>query len=850
MIILYAADATDFTTNGLCPLTPSSCKVREVLNGEYEVTLVHPIDEQGKWSYLVEGCIIRVPVPLASTPYIDLPDNVIKVDSSTRGVWRLTNSTLVRCAPGTHREAIARGTAGSRAAVIGTKYLSIYTYTATGNKRYEVSDTYPTSPVPTGQTRVIEIWYMVNITDYTSGKTLTGYVPGYSCSNVYYSDSIETVVGDVIESKQLRDQPFRIYKVTKQLNSVTVYARHIFYDLLDNIIISYTPTADDRGAEALDGTLAACNNADHGFDGHSDITEKNDEYSVTLKNPVEALMGDEGFIEKYGGELMRDWFDVYIVNRVGQDTNILIQEGKNLLGVKYDIDATDAVSRIVPIGKDSKGKDMYLPEVYIESEYASTFPHPKYGTLEVEDAKVGSGTTQAQAYQKMRDAAAQAFEDGADTPVVSLSVDFINVYDTEEYKQYTWLQNIYLGDAVMVKVKSLGLSVSMRMTQYEYDCLLYKYTSMTLGSTTDTIASSTISASQIPTGLITGGKIAQDAVRGYQIGNGSVDSLQIANGAIVAAKIGAAAIESAHIGTGVIQTAHIENGAITNAKITDGTIETAKIHDAAISTAKIADAAITNAKIGSAAVKEANIDNAAVTSAKIGQGAIVRAKIADAAIGTAQIDDAAITAAKIVSINADVISTGTLAAERLLIKGEGGLIYEINEQCSGLTPTQITDEKYEEYLDGSVLVKKSITADQIQAQTITAAEIKAGTITADRVQSGFGAALDLTGNSIYASVNAAADAAQSAVDAIENDVEPVLGDISRWMSFSSDGLRQGKEDSDYSTLIDNMGYHIDKVGVLGHVGSFTGNGMETPGITIGEIRCKATSTGGWVWVEV
>ena len=79
----------DFSTNGAGTLTPSSCTVTETLNGGYEVTLEHPIDEAGKWTRLNVGCILRVPVPEAMTPYVKLPDNRIKLDKTSRGVWRI-----------------------------------------------------------------------------------------------------------------------------------------------------------------------------------------------------------------------------------------------------------------------------------------------------------------------------------------------------------------------------------------------------------------------------------------------------------------------------------------------------------------------------------------------------------------------------------------------------------------------------------------------------------------------------------------------------------------------------------------------------------------------------------------
>ena len=48
MICVYAADCTDFSTNGNGTLAPLSAEVTETLNGEYELTLVHPIDDTGK----------------------------------------------------------------------------------------------------------------------------------------------------------------------------------------------------------------------------------------------------------------------------------------------------------------------------------------------------------------------------------------------------------------------------------------------------------------------------------------------------------------------------------------------------------------------------------------------------------------------------------------------------------------------------------------------------------------------------------------------------------------------------------------------------------------------------------
>jgi phage minor structural protein len=50
---------TDFGGHGLAILRPTSCKIVEELNGEYNLTLTHPRDSEGKWQYLLEWNIIK-----------------------------------------------------------------------------------------------------------------------------------------------------------------------------------------------------------------------------------------------------------------------------------------------------------------------------------------------------------------------------------------------------------------------------------------------------------------------------------------------------------------------------------------------------------------------------------------------------------------------------------------------------------------------------------------------------------------------------------------------------------------------------------------------------------------------
>jgi phage minor structural protein len=53
-------EVSDFATNGLAILTPTSCEVTDILRGMRSVSLVHPIDPEGRWKLLVVSNILKV----------------------------------------------------------------------------------------------------------------------------------------------------------------------------------------------------------------------------------------------------------------------------------------------------------------------------------------------------------------------------------------------------------------------------------------------------------------------------------------------------------------------------------------------------------------------------------------------------------------------------------------------------------------------------------------------------------------------------------------------------------------------------------------------------------------------
>ena len=593
-----------------------SCTVTETLNSEWELTLVHDIDKRGKWTRLSEGCILRAPVPAAMTPSVELVTQQYQTSTYDVQIYKITTKSgplHLRSGTGTNYKILGKYKKGREVIVLNKTTSSWYEVTAPDGKHGYMASQY-----------------------LTFQRTET--------------QTVQTNVGfrnQVIEARQLRDQPFRIYRVVPELDKVTVYARHIFYDLLDNMVKSLKPSPSAVGASVVQSLSDACLSA-HDFSFYSDLTSTAEDVEWENVNPVETMLGENGLVSKYGAELARDWYDVFLVRHVGNNTDVSIREKKNLTGISYDVDETDVVTRIMPTGEDADGNILYLPELYIDSPNLNAYTHPKWIHLPVSEAKeVTDGDepkSKAQCYVEMRKAAQDEYAKGCDLPTITLKVDFVNCSDAEEYKQYAALTDIFLGDSVRVVARRIGVEVSMRMTQYTYDCLTRKYTSVTLGTAADMLEGSMISSRQLPSGVISGSKLAINSVGAGQLQSGSVGSLQVKMAAI--------------------QTAHIQDAAITKAKIAEATIGELNATAITAISAKIQELAAKNittdelyaalATIAVAQITAANIEKANISWADIGELSTQIATIAQAQITTANINNANIDWASIANLNAEI----------------------------------------------------------------------------------------------------------------------------------------------------------------------------------------------------
>lgn len=139
-----------------------------------------------------------------------------------------------------------------------------------------------------------------------------------------------------------------------------------------------------------------------------------------------------------------------------------------------------------------------------------------------------------------------------------------------------------------------------------------------------------------------------------------------------------------------------------------------KVDQATVIEANIKKAVVGSLEADFANVKLSNIDVADIGKFFAKSGILENALIIDGSV-TGTLNG--------VKINADDITSGTISTDRLLLKGKDGLVYEINALLGDLSIEELSKEEYEKAIDGSCIVKKSITAEQVAAGSITSKEI-------------------------------------------------------------------------------------------------------------------------------
>jgi phage minor structural protein len=270
-------------------------------------------------------------------------------------------------------------------------------------------------------------------------------------------------------------QPFRVYRISKPTNGlVTVYAYHISYDLT-GIPVSPYSAASVQAALAGFSTNAVTANP---FTFWSDMTSSGD---FTVKSPASIRSLLPTMLEVYGGEYKYDKYTVRLYQQRGTDRGVTIRYGKNLTDLKQDENCSNVYTGVYAYYKNGDGIVETSPKV---TPAPGTYDYTRILPLDLTAEFKEAPTAEA-----LKAAAEQYMTDhDIGVPEVSLNVSFVQLEQTQEYKDFALLERVELCDTVTVIFERLGVNATAQVTSTVYNVLIDAYDSVTIGNVRKNVA--------------------------------------------------------------------------------------------------------------------------------------------------------------------------------------------------------------------------------------------------------------------------------------------------------------------------------------------------------------------------
>jgi len=297
----------------------------------------------------------------------------------------------------------------------------------------------------------------------------------------------------IIYTKANQDQgpqAFRIYKISKPLNGlVTINAEHVSYQL------SYIPSGGFEANSCANALAGLKNNAYEScpFTFSTDNTTSGT-YSQSLPRSIRSSLGgaEDSILDIFGGEFKWDNFNVYNLSSRGSDNGVTLRYGKNITDIKQEENIENTYTGVCPYWYSEESGKVELTEHVLHASTAENFPFQRTVMLDL-TSSFSEKPTEAQ----LR-AAANAYMtvNNIGVPKVSISVSFVQLWQTEEYADVAPLESVGLCDYVHIYFEKLGVSATAKVVKTEYDSILERYTKIELGDAKSTFGDTIINAIQ------------------------------------------------------------------------------------------------------------------------------------------------------------------------------------------------------------------------------------------------------------------------------------------------------------------------------------------------------------------
>lgn len=336
-------------------------------------------------------------------------------------------------------------------------------------------------------------------------------------------------------------QPFRIYKITKPLNQLfKVYARHISYDLNYITVNPCGPYVSNL--LALQGMVANSNGIGNfvlGTVGSGPSAAFSVSEPASFRNWIGGREGS--ILDVYGGELEWDKFTIKLHAARGINRGLVLRYGKNITDISKEQGIDHTISGVCPFMRAGDGSVITLQQHVV---WRSTITQPAravgmdFSSYIDEQAirEAHPDETDQQINYRLANAlqaAAEAYvaNELPASPTDTIEVAFVNLGDTEEYKDMAALfTQAALCDIVTIIYPRLDIQTTAKIIKTEYNVLLERFEKLTIGKARATLGDKLTEISSGATTYINNTNAQQNASAYREAAEAEAEAISTAQG--------------------------------------------------------------------------------------------------------------------------------------------------------------------------------------------------------------------------------------------------------------------------------------------------------------------------------
>lgn len=468
MIQIYKPDNTSFDKNGDMTLMPSKATVHTVLNGTWTAELSHPIDAGGRWKYIEDEAVVKMPSFNG--------DQLFRIRKKEKSDSQITASLepIFMDAKDDCFLVDVRPTMKN-----GQEALDIMT---AANNKYSARSDIPWASVA--------YYEYMNLIEAINGDNENSFINRWGGEILFDNHTViinKRVGGDY--GVELRyGKNIKADGLTEEIDTRNVVTR-IYPKGYDGVMMSNHGYVDS----ALINSYPTVKTA-----------------TITFSN---VRMKDTSKQEENLKEL-------------GQLQVKLVANGEK----QRQLERKYKKKKIKEKDYEKQLDEILTERNEIKKEIEDLKAKGEEEEQEARDEAIKEGWTVCETQEELDAALTKECNDqfdlGLDEPTITIDADMILLQNTDLYKDYAVLEEVSLGDTIHCRHCKLGINTDARVIEMKYDCIKKKVTSVVLGDEKQSNYFDDVAASinKIDEAIRPDGSLVAEKIKGFI--NGAMTSLR------------------------------------------------------------------------------------------------------------------------------------------------------------------------------------------------------------------------------------------------------------------------------------------------------------------------------------